>query len=231
MHKNFNSRQTSLSIIAIFATLAETFGTIVLKFLPLEIQYIFVWFVIFFPVLLVILFFIILYKKPENFYSPYDYRSDEAYLKNSAKYTINQFSEIEDIIVNNPFLSNNAKTKVQKNIEESKNEIIKETDTNNINDLTININGTTIKAPSVKSFYTKIFEYLTNHKIDFSSKVPYTTGYARYLINTEPTHQNKVPFWSPLIYNNYYIETRKGKVEAKRDITKFLKDLKLNVKD
>ena len=51
-----------------------------LKFLPNNIQLIFVWFVICFPVLIVALFFYVLYKKPENFYSPDYYKSDNNFL-------------------------------------------------------------------------------------------------------------------------------------------------------
>ena len=73
--QKINNMQIPIGIIAILAGLVETFSAIVLKFLSLEIQRIFVWFVMFFPILLVILFFIVLYKKPKNFYSPYGYRS------------------------------------------------------------------------------------------------------------------------------------------------------------
>jgi hypothetical protein len=46
-----------LTIIAIFAGLAEIAGTTVLALVDKEIQHVFVWFVMVFPALLVILFF------------------------------------------------------------------------------------------------------------------------------------------------------------------------------
>ena len=49
--------QNPLTIIAIFAGIAEIAGTTVLLGLPLEIQRVFVWFVISFPFLLVVAFF------------------------------------------------------------------------------------------------------------------------------------------------------------------------------
>ena len=76
MKNEKNTKQNPLGIIAIFASLAEIFGTVVLKFLPLEIQRIFVWHVMLFPTILIFFFFYILYKKPLHFYSP-DYYKDE----------------------------------------------------------------------------------------------------------------------------------------------------------
>ena len=52
-----NLKQNPLGIIAIFASLAEIFGTVILKFLPLEIQKIFVWHVMLFPMILIFFFF------------------------------------------------------------------------------------------------------------------------------------------------------------------------------
>lgn len=76
MKNEKNTKQNLLGIIAIFASLTEIFGTVVLKFLPLEIQRIFVWHVMLFPTILIFFFFYILYKKPLHFYSP-DYYKDE----------------------------------------------------------------------------------------------------------------------------------------------------------
>ena len=225
MQKKFNNRQTPLGIIAILAGLAETFSTIVLKFLPLEIQRIFVWFVMFFPILLVILFFIVLYKKPKNFYSPYDYRSDESFLNdNSNNITINQLDYTSSIIAHNEELTNTQKEKMQKSIENFQNEIIKE------NTLKISINNTLIEANTVKSFYRKIFDYLTENKIDFKHLVPFKTSDSRYLISEKSVHPSGAEFWAPLIYKNYYIETNKNKVGAKKDIIKFLSKLNLKIK-
>lgn len=73
---------TPLSIIAIFACLAETSGTVVLPFLKNDtIQLIYVWFLMVFPLILVILFFITLWKKHSVFYSPGEYRDDDAYIE------------------------------------------------------------------------------------------------------------------------------------------------------
>ncbi|PMH23512.1 hypothetical protein BCU71_10025 [Vibrio lentus] len=65
-----------LTIIAIFAGVAEAFATGSLVFLPVEIQSIFVYFVMIFPMVIVLAFFLILVKKPQVLYAPSDY-SDE----------------------------------------------------------------------------------------------------------------------------------------------------------
>lgn len=54
---NKNKVQNPLTIIAIFAGIAELAGTTVLLGLPLEIQRVFVWFVMVFPIGLVAAFF------------------------------------------------------------------------------------------------------------------------------------------------------------------------------
>ncbi len=66
-----------LTVIAIFAGLAEVTATIALPQIDKELQYIFVWFVMFFPVLLVCLFFYVLWHKNQVLYAPSDF-SDES---------------------------------------------------------------------------------------------------------------------------------------------------------
>lgn len=79
-----------LTIIAIFSGLAEALATIALIQLPLEMQKIFVYFVIAFPTLIVILFFCILYFKNTVLYAPSDYDNSEHYLLvNKIKQSVN----------------------------------------------------------------------------------------------------------------------------------------------
>ncbi len=68
-----------LSIIALFASLSEAIATGVLPFLSGELQKIFIWFVMGFPVMLVSLFFYTLHKKHHVLYAPSDYKSDESF--------------------------------------------------------------------------------------------------------------------------------------------------------
>lgn len=70
-----------LTIIAIFAGLAETFATAVLLVLPEKVQMIFIWYVMLFPVILVLAFFGVLYRKPTVFYAPSDYPNPSDFLR------------------------------------------------------------------------------------------------------------------------------------------------------
>jgi hypothetical protein len=69
-----------LTIIAIFAGLAEALATIALLGLPQELQEIFLYFVMVFPTLIVVLFFVVLYFKNTVLYAPGDYQVPEHYL-------------------------------------------------------------------------------------------------------------------------------------------------------
>lgn len=68
-----------LTVIAIFAGLAEVSGTIVLPLLSLQTQQTFVWFLMIFPSSLVVLFFLTLLLKHHVLYAPTDFRSDDAF--------------------------------------------------------------------------------------------------------------------------------------------------------
>ena len=70
-----------LTIIAIFSGLAEVLATVTLIKLPLELQEKFIYFVMAFPALLVMLFFLVLVFKNESLYAPSDYHNEENYLK------------------------------------------------------------------------------------------------------------------------------------------------------
>lgn len=69
-----------LTIIAIFAGIAEISGTVVLPLLSEKNQSIFLWYVMFFPVLLVICFFLTLIFNHGVLYGPGDYKDDISFL-------------------------------------------------------------------------------------------------------------------------------------------------------
>lgn len=69
-----------LTIIAIFAALAEVNATIAISLIDKSLHYIFIWFIIGFPTLLVILFFVTLNYNTGVMYSPSDYREDKTFL-------------------------------------------------------------------------------------------------------------------------------------------------------
>lgn len=68
-----------LTVIALFAGIAEVSGTIVLPLLEKEIQSTYVWFLMGFPVLLVGLFFITLWSCHQVLYAPSDFRDDSVF--------------------------------------------------------------------------------------------------------------------------------------------------------
>lgn len=69
-----------LTIIAIFAGLAEIAGTAALALVDKDLQSIFLWFVMGFPILLVCLFFLTLNFNPTVLYAPSDFQDEQNFL-------------------------------------------------------------------------------------------------------------------------------------------------------
>ncbi|EGR0234706.1 hypothetical protein ABMX86_22150 [Vibrio vulnificus] len=83
-----------LTIVAIFAGVAETFATGALVLLPETMQAKFIDFVMFFPVLIVVTFFLILVFKPQVLYAPSDFANEEHFLHaNNLKDVVAQETE------------------------------------------------------------------------------------------------------------------------------------------
>lgn len=80
MIDNIKKISNPLTIIAIFAGLAEIAGTVAIKLVEPQYQGTFIWFVMLFPTTLVLLFFFVLFTKPHVLYSPSDFRADESYI-------------------------------------------------------------------------------------------------------------------------------------------------------
>lgn len=70
-----------LTVIAMFAAIAEVSGTIVLPLVDVSVQEKYVWFLMLFPVFLVYLFFRTLMKNHKVLYAPSDYKSDDSFFK------------------------------------------------------------------------------------------------------------------------------------------------------
>jgi hypothetical protein len=68
-----------LTVIAIFAALAEVSGTVVLPFLNSTTQELYVWFLMGFPLFLVAIFFFVLYTKNHVLYAPSDYKDEQTF--------------------------------------------------------------------------------------------------------------------------------------------------------
>ena len=70
-----------LTIIAIFAALAEVLGTVPVGLVSPNVQETFIRFLIAFPILIVVSFFIVLYKKPQVLYAPSDFKNEEHFVE------------------------------------------------------------------------------------------------------------------------------------------------------
>jgi hypothetical protein len=71
-----------LSVIAIFAGVAEISGTGILPFIAPDNQELYIWFLMLFPFTLVLLFFSTLNWNHKALYAPSDYKSDESFQEN-----------------------------------------------------------------------------------------------------------------------------------------------------
>lgn len=79
-------------MIGIFAGIAEVAGTVVLPFVSEQLQYIFIWYVMIFPVFLVGLFFYTLIRHNKKLYAPSDFANEENFIK-----LANEMNNIETI--------------------------------------------------------------------------------------------------------------------------------------
>lgn len=80
MIENVKAVKNPLTIIAIFAGIAEISGTVVLPFITPENQAVFVWFLIIFPVALIVLFFLTLNFNNKVLYAPSDFQDEQNYV-------------------------------------------------------------------------------------------------------------------------------------------------------
>ncbi|WP_192799986.1 hypothetical protein [Brucella anthropi] len=92
-----------LTIIAIFAGIAEISGTMVLPLLVDSVQAQYVLFLMGFPVLIVILFFLTLLWRPHVLYAPSDYKSEDNFMRTIRRATnqevlAKQIAEVEEIV-------------------------------------------------------------------------------------------------------------------------------------
>ncbi|NFI03472.1 hypothetical protein FC959_03480 [Clostridium botulinum] len=223
-----------LAIVAIFAGLAEIAGTTVLAFLPDKLQNFFIWYVMLFPVILLILFFITWNFNSKVLYPPNQFKYESNYMKLNRADTMltATYEEISDL-VDDDSLDENTSHKVEATLTRLDQHLLKEDEQkqkSSMNEeLEISINGTKIYGKTVPQFYENIMNYLIKNRIDFDKFVPYATGRKRYLISKDKVHISGEKFWSPICIDNYYLETHKSRVGAINDMKKFLKKLKIQV--
>jgi hypothetical protein len=80
MIERIRSIHNPLTVIAIFAALAEIAGTVALATVAPQFQGIFIWFVMLFPTFLVAFFFLTLNFNPRVLYAPSDFKNEENFL-------------------------------------------------------------------------------------------------------------------------------------------------------
>lgn len=81
MVEKIGTIRNPLTIIAIFAAIAEISGTVVLPFIAESNQSTYVWFLMLFPLLLVVLFFATLNFNHRVLYAPSDFKNEENFFK------------------------------------------------------------------------------------------------------------------------------------------------------
>ena len=81
MVQKISTIRNPLTIIAIFAGIAEISGTIVLPFITDTNQETYIWFLMLFPLLLVVLFFLTLNFNHKVLYAPSDFKDEENFFK------------------------------------------------------------------------------------------------------------------------------------------------------
>lgn len=98
MIEKIQTVRNPLTIIAIFAAITEVSGTVVLPFVDHPNQLIFIYFLIFFPIILVFLFFLTLNFNYKVLYAPSDFRDDRSFIdliKPASPFEINKKIDIE----------------------------------------------------------------------------------------------------------------------------------------
>ncbi|MGG3839669.1 hypothetical protein ABEV00_21940 [Paenibacillus thiaminolyticus] len=167
-HMNNKSKvQNPLTIIAIFAGIAEIAGTAVLLALPIEIQRIFVWFVIGFPCGLVAVFFAVLVFKNEVLYAPSDFIDENHFIsilnRKKTKKVGHKLDEVSNLV-------SSMITETRKLVEPE------ETDVQVIKDISDKLDIVLNKVESARQ---------SNNDADFNDKFILTRDHRQILIALE----------------------------------------------
>jgi len=80
MRNSISTVKNPLTVISVFAGLAEIAGTLVLPFVSENNQVVYIWFLMLFPALLVVLFFLTLNFNPKVLYAPSDFSDEKNYM-------------------------------------------------------------------------------------------------------------------------------------------------------
>ncbi len=97
MNNKISTVRNPLTVIAIFAGIAEIMGTAVLPFLEAQSQQIFIWFLMLFPFILIVFFFLTLNWNHKVLYAPSDFTNEDNFVDILKKPSIQEtISNIEE---------------------------------------------------------------------------------------------------------------------------------------
>ncbi|WP_432735714.1 hypothetical protein [Maridesulfovibrio sp. FT414] len=115
MVEKFGTVKNQLTIIAIFAGVAEISGTGILPFIAPNIQELYVWFLMIFPFTLVVIFFATLNLNHKVLYAPSDYKDENNFVKSfetaSPEDTFNKNNDEIDAMASEEFKKLSKKEK------------------------------------------------------------------------------------------------------------------------
>ena len=127
MQNKIGAVKNPLSVIAIFAGIAEISGTIVLPHIDPNNQELFIWFLMLFPSTLVVLFFITLNWNYKVLYAPSDFKDEEHFVNMQKATTSEIFMKMSDELTSEDEAeetsSNNESDKNVLNLDEARNVI------------------------------------------------------------------------------------------------------------
>lgn len=129
MSDNAGHIKNPLTLISIFASIAETSGAAILPFIEISNQSVYIWFLMLFPVLVVIIFFITLNFNHRALYAPSDYKDENNFVNPFGKASpeeqgrklLNEVKEVEAENNNDEFSSTeigNQKENLNSEIEQ-----------------------------------------------------------------------------------------------------------------
>ncbi|ACY18239.1 hypothetical protein [Haliangium ochraceum] len=82
-----------------------------------------------------------------------------------------------------------------------------------------------IRAHSVRSLLTRVWDELARTHIDTSPVIPFSIGRTRYLLNSRPYHANDTPFATPIEHKDVYFEANLTRSQTLNEIMRMLATL------
>lgn len=123
MQNKSGTIKNPLSVIAIFAGIAEISGTLVLPHIAPENQYLFIWFLMIFPFALVVMFFLTLNWNYKVLYAPSDFKDEEHFINLQKASTSEVLDKIKEELAEEDeqesSLSDNAVKDIEVDLEEA----------------------------------------------------------------------------------------------------------------